>query len=204
MLLLQKTPKVSNLTSRFYTYRVTFPGFPWFYYGVHRDNGKPYFGSPVTHKWIWDFYECEVQILEWFNSWEEALAVEQRLIRPFLDHPNCLNEHCGGNLSPAACRRGHSTMRENKIGIFSPDFPNPSTFDSCSSGGKIGGKLPWWNNGTKNARSLYCPGQGWVQGRLVAWKWFNNGQNNIRSNNCPPGYVPGRVMPRDKAGKFIV
>jgi len=192
------------LTSKFYTYRVTFPGFPWFYYGVHRDNGKPYFGSPVTHKWVWDFYECEVQILEWFNSWEEALAIEQRLIRPFLDDPNCLNEHCGGNLSPAACRRGHNTMKENKIGIFSPDFPNPATFDSCSSGGKIGGKLPWWNNGIKNARSLKCPGEGWVQGRLVSWKWFNNGQNNIRSNGCPLGYVPGRIMPRNKAGKFKV
>ena len=202
MLLSQMTRNLSNSTSEFYTYKVTFPGFPWFYYGVHKDNGKPYSGSPVTHKWIWDFYEYEVQILEWFSSWDQALSVEKRLIRPFLQDSNCLNEHCGGNLSPTACRRGHSTMRENKIGIFSPDFPNPATFDSCSSGGKLGGKLPWWNNGVNNTRSAQCPGEGWVQGRLVCWRWFNNGVQNVRSHECPQGFTPGRIMPRNNEGKF--
>jgi hypothetical protein len=204
VLLLLKIQNPSILTSKFYTYRVTFPGFPWFYYGVHRDNGKSYFGSPVTHKWIWDFYECEVQILEWFNSWEEALAVEQRLIRPFLDDSNCLNEHCGGNLSSTACKKGHDTQKQRGIGIHSPSFPNPATPESCSTGGKIGGKLPWWNNGHQNTRSLECPGEGWVQGRLVVWKWFNDGHKNVRSNDCPEGYVQGRIMPRNEAGKFKV
>ena len=190
------------MTSKFYTYRVTFPGFPWFYYGVHRDNGKPYFGSPVTHKWIWDFYKCEVQILEWFDSWEEALSVEQRLIRPFLQDPNCLNEHCGGNLSPAACRRGHDTMKKNQTGMFSPDFPRFHGVEVCSAAGKIGGKLPWWNNGHQNTRSLECPGEGWVQGRLVTWKWFNDGYKNIRSTVCPEGYVQGRIVTRNDTGKF--
>ena len=199
---LLRTQKASILTSKFYTYRVVFPGFPWFYYGVHRDNGKPYFGSPVTHKWIWDFYDCEIQILEWFESWEEATEVEKRLIRQFLHDPNCLNEHCGGNLSLVAVRRGHETQRQRKIGIHSPLFENPATFESRSAGGKLGGSLPWWNNGSQNTRSQNCPGEGWLQGRLVAWRWFNDGHKNVRSNECPKGCIPGRIMVRDKQGKF--
>jgi hypothetical protein len=98
----------------YYTYKVTFPGLPWFYYGYHRDNGKPYFGSPSTHKWIWDFYECEIQILEWFETREEALSVEQRLIRPFLNDPFCLNEACGGQPSGEARKRGASQAGKNQ------------------------------------------------------------------------------------------
>jgi hypothetical protein len=93
-------------------------------------------------------------------------------------------------------------MIENKIGIFSPSFPNPATFDSRSNGGKIGGKLPWWNNGVKNTRSAQCPGEEWTEGRLVRWKWFNDGVQNVRSNECPAGFAPGRIMPRNNEGKF--
>ena len=103
---------------RYYTYKITFPGFPWFYYGVHKDNGKPYFGSPKTHKWIWDYYECEVQILEWFDTMEEAHALEQRLIKTFLNHPDCLNERCGGNYSEAHQKRAGLLCKEKSKGIF--------------------------------------------------------------------------------------
>jgi hypothetical protein len=88
-----------------YTYKITFPGFPWYYYGVHTDNGKPYFGSPRTHKWIWDFYDCEVQILEWFETRDEAASLERRLILPFLNETNCLNERCGEAPSIETCKR---------------------------------------------------------------------------------------------------
>jgi hypothetical protein len=184
-----------------YTYKITFPGFPWFYYGAHRDNGKLYFGSPITHKWIWDFYDCEVQILEWFNSWEEASAIEQRLIRPFLNDPNCLNEHCGGSFGDAAIRKSVETRRSKNIGFFTSEY-NPATFDTCSQGGTLGGVLPWWNNGIKNTRSYLCPGENWVKGRLVTWRWFNDGHKNIRSNECPEGFTPGRILTRNIQGKI--
>jgi len=102
----------------YYTYKVTFPGFKWFYFGVHKHNGKPYFGSPKTHKWIWDFYECEVQILQWFNTMEEAHSLEQRLIRPFLNHPYCLNERCGGNYSESHQKKAGHICKKLGRGIF--------------------------------------------------------------------------------------
>lgn len=89
-----------------YTYKVTFPGMPWYYWGVHTDNGKPYFGSPKTHKWIWEFYEFEIQILEWFETRQEAEAVEDRLIKHTINDPNCLNEHWGGGFSIESCKKG--------------------------------------------------------------------------------------------------
>ena len=91
---------------RHYTYKVTFPGMPWFYFGVHTDNGKPYFGSPKTHAWRWKMYENEIQILEWFETRKEAETVENRLISHFINDPNCLNEHWGGGFSTEACRKG--------------------------------------------------------------------------------------------------
>jgi hypothetical protein len=88
-----------------YTYKVTFPGMPWFYFGVHTDKGEPYFGSPVTHRWKWKMYDHETQILEWFETRKEAEKVEDRIIRHFLNDPNCLNEHWGGGFSREVSRR---------------------------------------------------------------------------------------------------
>jgi hypothetical protein len=89
-----------------YTYRVTFPGMPWYYYGVHTDNGKPYYGSPSTHKRVWEMYECEVTILFWYETREEAEDAEKRIIRHCLNDPLCLNEACGGQPSNEARRIG--------------------------------------------------------------------------------------------------
>jgi hypothetical protein len=119
-----------------YTYKITFPGMPWYYWGVHTDNGKPYYGSPTTHKWLWKFYDFEVQILEWFETRKEAEAVEDRLIKNTWDDPNCLNEHYGGHFSQIGRLKGLETLREKGLGIFDPaNRADPST------GGKIGGKV---------------------------------------------------------------
>jgi hypothetical protein len=106
-----------------FTYKITFPGMPWYYWGVHTDKGKPYYGSPSTHKWIWDFYECEIQILEWFEDRKEAEAVEDRLIKNTWDDPNCLNEHYGSCFSQEAALKGVQTQKEKGIAIFSEYKP---------------------------------------------------------------------------------
>lgn len=86
---------------RIYTYKITFEEIPHWYWGVHKENkyNDGYMGSPVTHKWMWDFYTPRVQILEFFpftdEGWLEACEVERRLITPDLNNPLCLNERCG-------------------------------------------------------------------------------------------------------------
>ena len=87
---------------------------PWFYYGVHTENGRPYFGSPKTHKWRWDFYEHEITILEWFETREEAENIEDRIIKHFIDDPCCLNEHYGGHFSIEGRKRGLDKVNQNK------------------------------------------------------------------------------------------
>lgn len=88
---------------------------PWYYFGVHTDNGKPYSGSPKTHKWLWDFYDYEVAILERFETREEANAVETRIISHFINDRNCLNECVGGKFSLESLRRGARTRNQLPI-----------------------------------------------------------------------------------------
>ncbi len=127
-------PSSKSSSMKHYTYKVTFPGMPWYYWGVHTDNGKPYYGSPETHKGIWDFYECEVQVLERFANRAEAEKVENRLIKLTMDDPSCLNEHYGGHFSVGGRLKGIQTQREKGIGLF-----DPSNRCDPSVAGKIGG-----------------------------------------------------------------
>jgi hypothetical protein len=97
---------------RIYTYKITFEEVPYWYWGVHKEKkfGEKYWGSPVTHRWVWDFYTPRIQILEFFpytdEGWKEANLVEDRLIKPDLNDPLCLNEGCGARVSREAAVRG--------------------------------------------------------------------------------------------------
>jgi hypothetical protein len=97
---------------RIYTYKVTFEEIPDWYWGVHKEKeyGEHYSGSPVTHRWKWEFYTPHLQILEEFEhsdqGWVSAKKMEDRLILPDLDNPLCLNEAVAGILSLDSCRRG--------------------------------------------------------------------------------------------------
>ncbi len=102
---------------RIYTYKVTFEEIPHWYWGVHKEKryNDGYMGSPVTHKWMWEFYTPKIQILEFFpytdEGWEEAHLIEDRLIRPDLNNSLCLNEGCGARVSREASRRGGFKMK---------------------------------------------------------------------------------------------
>ena len=130
-----------------FTYKITFPGMPWYYYGVHMDNGKPYFGSPKTHKWRWDFYEYEVQILEWFETREEADSVEKRIIDHFLNDLNCLNECAGGKFSLESLRRG--ALTKNQLPV------RPDTKEKIGKATK-----ERWGNFSPEERSILTRQQG--------------------------------------------
>jgi len=87
---------------RIYTYKITFEEVPYYYYGMHEEKiyNEDYWGSPVTHKWCWDFYTPKKQILEVFSTRKEAYQVEMRLIKSVLNIDKwCLNMNYGGIIS---------------------------------------------------------------------------------------------------------
>lgn len=111
---------------RIYTYKITFDEAPYYYYGVHKEKAfnEKYWGSPITHKWIWDFYTPKKQILELFEysdeGWLNANLVEDRLIKPFYQNDKwCLNESCGGSISLKVRKKTANKNRELKLGIYS-------------------------------------------------------------------------------------
>ena len=106
---------------RIYTYKITFEEVSYYYYGSHKERkyNEYYMGSPVTHKWMWNFYTPKKQILEIFNSREDANSIENRLIKSFINDKWCLNENCGGIVSYSMCKKGAETQIKNKLGIHS-------------------------------------------------------------------------------------
>ena len=90
---------------RYYTYRVTFKDLPgYFYYGKHKDDGKPYFGSPKTWKHLWLQFEPEVQVLQWYETEEEVYTAECSIILATWKDKYSLNEAVGVRASESVCR----------------------------------------------------------------------------------------------------
>jgi hypothetical protein len=128
---------------RIYTYRVTFEEIPHWYWGVHKEKrfGENYPGSPKAHRWMWDFYTPTIEILEVFEfsdqGWTDARNVEDRLIKPDLNKPLCLNEAYSGVKSIETCRKA------GKVG------------------GKLGNKEAKRKNGIQardNKKGFHAPG----------------------------------------------
>jgi general stress protein YciG len=108
---------------RIYTYKITFEEVPYYYYGSKKEKyfNEEYWGSPYTHKWCWEFYTPKKQILELFDFTDEGYKkcreVEDRLIKPVMDNPWCLNENCGGNISLEVRRKTGIKNKELGKGI---------------------------------------------------------------------------------------
>jgi hypothetical protein len=129
---------------RIYTYKITFEEVPYWYWGVHKEKkfGEKYLGSPVTHRWMWEFYTPKIQILEFFpytdEGWEEANLIEKRLILPDLDNPFCLNENCGGYFSLAllreACKKRHEERLPDGRSVLGVYLANQSHKEKTEDG----------------------------------------------------------------------
>ena len=84
-------------------------------------------GSPVTHKWCWNFYTPKKQILQFFDftyeSYIKAQEVEKRIITPVLNDEWCLNENVGGVFSlktrSKAGKKGGTRTYELGVGLYS-------------------------------------------------------------------------------------
>jgi hypothetical protein len=118
---------MTSQSPRIYIYKITFEEVPYYYYGVHKEKvfDEEYWGTPITHKWCWDFYIPKKQILQFFDftdeGWLEANNIERRIIKPVLSDKYCLNEGCGGVFSFKALSKGGKISGKNnyknKIGI---------------------------------------------------------------------------------------
>jgi len=130
---------------RIYTYKITFEEVPYYYYGVKKETyfDQEYFGTPITHKWIWDFYTPKKQILEIFDytdkGWIEAQEVEKRLIKPFYNIDEwCLNENIGGFVSLSSLSKLGKKLYETKSGMFGRSQEKIKL--DCIKGGKVSGE----------------------------------------------------------------
>jgi len=129
---------------RIYTYKITFKGSNFFYFGIHKEKffDEEYWGSPVTHKHLWDVYGLEKEILSCFSSWGEAKKAERELILPFLNDSLCLNENAGGMYSLSAMAKGGQIVgrmcKEQKKGFFAMSSEEWS--EAGRKGGRKGGK----------------------------------------------------------------
>jgi hypothetical protein len=144
---------MTSQSPRIYTYKITFEEVSYYYYGVHKEKkfDEKYLGSPVTHKWCWDFYTPKKEILQVFpytdDGWEEAKNIEKRIIKLFYNSNKwCLNKSCGNAVSLDICRKTGKKygcekgkkVKELGVGIFS--IPIEEHKENCKKGGKIGGK----------------------------------------------------------------
>ena len=116
---------MTSQSPRIYTYKITFEEVPYYYYGMHEEKvyDEEYWGSPITHKWCWDFYTPTKQILETFSSREDAGEVERRLIKLVYNTDKwCLNANCAGVFSLDTCSKAGKIAvaknKKNKVGIF--------------------------------------------------------------------------------------
>jgi hypothetical protein len=91
---------------RYYTYKITFKDLPgYFYYGSRKDNGKPYFGSPVTWAFLWVCFEPEVQVLQWYKTEREVRESEITIILATWKDKYSLNEAVGPRVSGGVCSK---------------------------------------------------------------------------------------------------
>jgi hypothetical protein len=145
---------MTSQSPRIYLYKITFEEVSYYYYGVHKERkyDEYYMGTPITHKWCWNFYTPKKQILEIFDytdeGWLEANKVEQRLIKPAYQTDEwCLNENCGGVISLNISKINGKKTKELNIGIFSRTEEQKK--EDRSKGGRVGGK-----NGGEKVKEL--------------------------------------------------
>jgi len=117
---------MTSQSPRIYIYKITFEEVLYYYYGAHKEKrfNDYYMGSPVTHKWVWDFYTSKKQILQFFEfndeGWLEAQEIENRLIIPVYNTDKwCLNENVSGVMSLQTRSKAGLKTKENGAGIFS-------------------------------------------------------------------------------------
>jgi len=118
-----------------------------------------------------DYYDCCAANLlsgDWTaeQARQEACKHGQQLSDIFL--PAVIKNIQDYNSRPFEERSANAKMANAKQGK-----------EDKAKGGRIGGKMPFWNNGLNNTRSHTCPGEGYVLGKLPV------GRINRTYKQCP-------------------
>jgi hypothetical protein len=114
---------MTSQSSRIYLYKITFEEVPYYYYGIKKEKyfNQKYWGSPVTHKLMWNFYTPKKQILQFFeftdDGYIEAQEIEKRIIASVINDKWCLNENVGGKFSTNICIEGGKKAYELGLGV---------------------------------------------------------------------------------------
>jgi hypothetical protein len=170
---------------RIYTYKITFEEVPYYYYGVHKEKrfNEEYWGTPVTHKWIWDFYTPKKQILEFFEysdeGWLKAQEIEKQLIKPFYNTDEwCLNKNCGGLISLKILKengkKSGSQAVKFKIGIHGLS-PEQRSQNSRRAGKKSGQKIAELKIGVCGRSQEKMTEDGKIGGKITGERHKENG-----------------------------
>ena len=149
---------MTSQSPRIYLYKITFEEVPYYYYGVHKEKkfDEYYVGTPVTHKWCWDFYTPKKQILQLFDftdeGWIEAQEIEKQLIKPFFNTDKwCLNENVGGYFSLEALRKNSRIVglkhKENATGFCGRTPEQMSEEERIAISKKVGNENKILNRG---------------------------------------------------------
>ena len=202
---------------RIYTYKITFEEVPYYYYGVRKEKrvNENYFGTPITHKWMWNFYTPKKQILEVFEyndeGWKKAQEVEKRLIKPFYNtDPYCLNENVGGFVSLKTISETGKKMYKTKSGMFSRSEDQRKS--DCIKGGKAAGKKIYEEGKglfklTEEERLKNCSKGGKVTGEKFKEHGigiFSLSKDDRVENGKKYGHIGGKVVAEKYSKTFCL
>ena len=121
---------MTSQSPRIYIYKITFEEVLYYYYGSKKEKyyNQEYWGSPVTHKWMWKFYTPKKQILQLFDTREEANAIENRIMQV----TNFLKKHFG-RFTIRDISNSHIDTKGNlvmKSSIIISSYPSDEEFNS--------------------------------------------------------------------------
>ena len=192
---------MTSYSPRIYIYKITFEEVPYYYYGVHKEKSfdEEYWGSPYTHKWVWEFYTPKKKILEVFEysdeGWIEAQEVETRLIRPFFNTDKwCLNENCGGIISLKILRESGK-----KYGKLAGKLGGKKTYEL---GLGVHGLTPKQRreNGRKGARK--GARKGGKKAKELGLGVHGRTKEQIKKDSKKGGKISGKKHKENKTGIF--
>ena len=167
---------------QYYTYKVTFKDLPgYFYYGSHKDNGKSYFGSPITWACFWLLFEPEVQILQWYATEQEVKAAEDSILLATWNNKYSLNENAGGRFSEEAASRGGKKTGPVNIRAMNA---HPNTEAARVESGK--------RNGPKSVKENFGP--------HLSENGKKTGPVNLEAMNAHPNTRNGKIEGSKKGG----